>query len=74
MLVSKFCSVLMKDEKGEQTFLILIKVSLLEYVVSLLVLLVKRNNHIKLWKFATFTLTLKLKKLHSEIYCYQLVN
>ena len=34
MLVSKFCSVLMKDEKGEQTFLILIKVSILEYVVS----------------------------------------
>ena len=27
-------SFLMKDEKGEQTFLILIKVSILEYVVS----------------------------------------
>ena len=48
MLVSKFCSVLMKDEKGEQTFLILIKVSILEFVVSYLVLLVKCNNHIKL--------------------------
>ena len=42
----------------------------------LIVLLVKCNKQqkpYKVVKIATFTICLKLKKLHSEIYCYQLV-
>ena len=78
--VSKFCFSFYEKWKGVHTFLILITIKLALFsmmVLSpLIVLLVKCNKQqkpYKVVKIATFTICLKLKKLHSEIYCYQLV-